>query len=303
MVPRSLATKPKRIRRTIDICAPGQSIKSSWSGTSAGVISKTGTSMAAPIVAATAGFMRAVNKDMSADLIEYVLEETADDLYTTGWDEYTGYGRVNVGYAVQVVKMYAYLNTDVSKVDVVAKCCIGIGIDLSIEIAPLTEYYVIERAESLSGPYQVINNHVGFDTIENGRVFFRDTDVELGKTYYYRVVDYIDAYSSELGYCIPYSRYSDGTLVAEIYSIEPVTIYNYENTVRWVNDNGYAGFYILRSTIPDEGFNIIARTQGSQYIDSNVEAGNTYYYQVVAFVNTENGLVFTSASNVVSITY
>lgn len=60
-----------------------------------------GTSMAAPVVAAAAAMVRAANPDLSASEVRSLLRSTATDLYTAGFDANSGYGLVNAEKAVQ----------------------------------------------------------------------------------------------------------------------------------------------------------------------------------------------------------
>lgn len=60
-----------------------------------------GTSVASPIVAATAALMMAANPALSSTQIESLLYSTAVDLGAAGRDKYYGWGRVNTGASVQ----------------------------------------------------------------------------------------------------------------------------------------------------------------------------------------------------------
>ncbi|MBI3164029.1 MAG: S8 family serine peptidase, partial [Chloroflexi bacterium] len=59
-----------------------------------------GTSGAAPIVSGVLGLMMTVNPYMPADGLQDILEQTADDINTAGWDNETGHGRVNAYQSV-----------------------------------------------------------------------------------------------------------------------------------------------------------------------------------------------------------
>jgi len=60
-----------------------------------------GTSMACPHVAGAAAYLRSVSPGLTPDEIENILETTADDIETPGWDEKAGYGRINLYNALQ----------------------------------------------------------------------------------------------------------------------------------------------------------------------------------------------------------
>jgi len=77
----------------LSVMAPGASIYSTFPG--GGYGSLTGTSMACPHVSGLAALLWAVDREATnADIQRYV-EETAVDLGASGWDIYTGYGRID----------------------------------------------------------------------------------------------------------------------------------------------------------------------------------------------------------------
>ncbi|GIV77893.1 MAG: hypothetical protein KatS3mg050_2287 [Litorilinea sp.] len=87
----------------IDLSAPAVNIYSTfWRSNSGSTYSYlTGTSMAAPHVAGVAALVWALNPALSAEAVEAILTQNADDLGPTGWDVYYGHGRVNALRAVQ----------------------------------------------------------------------------------------------------------------------------------------------------------------------------------------------------------
>lgn len=100
----------------INICAPGENIISSSTGTTKGVEYMNGTSMATPFVTGTLAYL--LSFDEARDLTPYqlvtLLENTADKItdknepdytYDTNcFSKYYGYGRVNVLEAAQALK-------------------------------------------------------------------------------------------------------------------------------------------------------------------------------------------------------
>ena len=60
----------------------------------------TGTSMASPHVAGVAALIKSVHPEYGPDEIRQVLQESAEDLGTPGWDERYGYGLVDALAAV-----------------------------------------------------------------------------------------------------------------------------------------------------------------------------------------------------------
>lgn len=86
-----------------DISAPGESILSTCvrGGSSNGYGYMSGTSMACPMVAATAALVRAADPDLSATAVKELLCSTATDLYVAGKDIQTGHGALNAEAAVR----------------------------------------------------------------------------------------------------------------------------------------------------------------------------------------------------------
>jgi hypothetical protein len=61
-----------------------------------------GTSGAAPVVSGVAGLVLSANPYLTADQVQTILQNSADDIGTAGKDLETGYGRVNANSAVQL---------------------------------------------------------------------------------------------------------------------------------------------------------------------------------------------------------
>lgn len=85
----------------LDLMAPGVSIYSTQGGGSYQYLS--GTSAAAPHVAAVAALMLTVNPALSPEDVGRILNETARDISRTGYDTGTGWGVVNAFNAVDAV--------------------------------------------------------------------------------------------------------------------------------------------------------------------------------------------------------
>jgi subtilisin family serine protease len=77
----------------IDIAAPGVQV---WTAASVkGASSKTGTSFAAPFVTAAAAMIKAANPQLTADEVEALLRQGAEDLGKPGKDPVFGWGLLN----------------------------------------------------------------------------------------------------------------------------------------------------------------------------------------------------------------
>jgi len=89
----------------VDLMAPGTEILSTENGGGCASGGVQGTSFSAPLVAAVAGLILAVNRTLSPDDIRHILITTTDDLRyglgSEGWDSETTHGRLNARRAVE----------------------------------------------------------------------------------------------------------------------------------------------------------------------------------------------------------
>ena len=82
----------------ITVAAPGSGIYTTARGGSYASVS--GTSFSSPITAGVAALILSVNPLLSAQQVVDILKQGTDDLGAAGFDQYFGYGRVNVAKAV-----------------------------------------------------------------------------------------------------------------------------------------------------------------------------------------------------------
>ena len=83
----------------VALAAPGSNIYSTCLG--GGYCYLSGTSMATPHVAGTAALLAGLRQFDTPDKIRAALQNTAEDLGTSGWDPYFGYGLVQTYYALR----------------------------------------------------------------------------------------------------------------------------------------------------------------------------------------------------------
>jgi subtilisin family serine protease len=99
----------------VDVSAPGQNILSTgWPGDlyadcSSGYCYKKGTSMATPHVSGLAALLWSRWPALTADAVAMQITRTTVDVNNPGWDEYTGWGRVNAAGAVTTLTIPADL--------------------------------------------------------------------------------------------------------------------------------------------------------------------------------------------------
>jgi len=82
----------------IALAAPGTNILTTMNGGGYGYLN--GTSFSAPIAAGVAALCLAINPTLTNAELVAILEQSADDLGTPGFDNYFGWGRVNAFKAV-----------------------------------------------------------------------------------------------------------------------------------------------------------------------------------------------------------
>lgn len=91
----------------LDVVAPGLNVMTVSPGGSNTAAIFSGCSAATPVVSGLASILLSVNPQLTADDIQRVLEETADDLIGNeggpGWDESFGHGRVNLNAALESI--------------------------------------------------------------------------------------------------------------------------------------------------------------------------------------------------------
>lgn len=84
----------------IDVAAPGEGIISTQLGGDYNFMS--GTSMSTPFVSGSVALLLAFNPSLSNSQAIAALEQGADDKGAAGWDQYSGWGRINVYRALQL---------------------------------------------------------------------------------------------------------------------------------------------------------------------------------------------------------
>lgn len=70
-------------------------------------IGKGGTSNAAPVASALAGLIRSLRPDLNCKEVIRIIEQGANDLGVPGWDEETGFGRINFARSLKIAQVWA----------------------------------------------------------------------------------------------------------------------------------------------------------------------------------------------------
>jgi thermitase len=93
----------------VDLSAPGVGIWTTTMGGGYGAVS--GTSFSSPLTAGVAALMMGANAKLAPSQIVSILESTARDVGTSGYDQFYGYGRVNAGAAVLAAAQTSSIDT------------------------------------------------------------------------------------------------------------------------------------------------------------------------------------------------
>jgi subtilisin family serine protease len=89
----------------MDVAAPGVSIYSTYTRDAPSSYSyASGTSMAAPHVAGLAALVWAYDPTLTAAQVSQVITSTAHDVHSPGWDEQTGWGRIDARAALMSLR-------------------------------------------------------------------------------------------------------------------------------------------------------------------------------------------------------
>ncbi|MCA9217928.1 MAG: S8 family serine peptidase, partial [Planctomycetales bacterium] len=111
---------------TVELAAPGTDIlllesdshSKDWVSdfrVGPGLLQNSGTSLSSPMVAGLAGLILSAHPDWTAEEVRSTLRATADDIDTPGFDERTGFGRINARKALSATRPFpaAYITTPI----------------------------------------------------------------------------------------------------------------------------------------------------------------------------------------------
>jgi len=126
----------------IDVVAPGVNIYSTGLGNT--YFSATGTSASAPFVSGLAGLLFSHNLVLQNYEVENKITQTADDLGTTGRDDYFGYGRINI---LSTLKNSTIMTHDLNLLSVkISTYCINSDKQIKIRLDILNQGIYTEQS-------------------------------------------------------------------------------------------------------------------------------------------------------------
>ncbi|MEA4922541.1 MAG: S8 family serine peptidase [Eubacteriaceae bacterium] len=272
---------------TCDISAPGTSIYSTLRNGSYG--SKSGSSMASPVVAGVAAMLFSIDPDLTVDEVKTILYSTATDLNTTGFDDETASGNVNAYRAVKAVADPAKgngvenltANTDSSFVTI-----------LSWDYVPGAQTYQIYRSVTgEDGTYEKLDDVAGTS--------FTDSSTQKGAAYAYKVRAKMDEET--------YGEWSD--VISVSIPMEKMGTLSVKNSgsdisLEWGTSPDADGYYIYMSEGADDNYKKIAEISGgtsTTYVYKEAVAGQTYYFKALPYTEKDGNVARGDESNKVDI--
>ena len=146
--------------------------------------------------------------------------------------------------------------------------------------------YIVKRSTSQNGTYTTVKTITNADTLS-----YKDTKVEAGVTYYYKIEAYDDTYGTK-GYSGNSSPLGGKTIaktkIKTVASVSATTL-----KITWNKTSGAYGYLVKRSTSKNGTYTTIATLKSeskTSYQDKNVSTGKKYYYKVETMVDN-NGTI------------
>ncbi|MBN1316286.1 MAG: S8 family serine peptidase, partial [Anaerolineales bacterium] len=192
---------------TLDITAPGVDILSTY--LNGGYKYLDGTSMASPMVAGLAGLLLSQDQSLTSAQVQTIIETSSDDIDSPGWDENTGWGRINAGRALQ---------TTIGDVDSVPPVVCTIKRDEQAKAFPSKEEDILSVYTQLRDEV-LLSTTLGRSYVnmfyeygpELAGILLTDTGIRD------KTAQFLDSASEEFGSLLPSST-SEITLTQELYN-------------------------------------------------------------------------------------
>ena len=153
----------------------------------------------------------------------------------------------------------------------------------------VADKYIIERSDALDGPYTPIK------TVKGTTTSYKDTNLIVGNTYYYRVKA---VYNSEKSFGYSYKKKASIILNKPVISLNNKT----KKTIKvsWKKVSGADGYKVYRSTSSAGTYKLLKTTTDLSYNNIKLKSGKKYYYKVVAYKKVNNKTVYSADSKVLN---
>lgn len=174
------------------------------------------------------------------------------------------------------------------------------GVNLSWSAVPGAKGYRIYRKEGSAGSFNQLTDVLGGNPVPT---VYRDQDISLGKTYYYRVRaiaadDTLSSFSN-----IVYTRVLPAKPKLQVQAADAHTL-----NLTWMVGSDFDGYVLYRATSLNGTYHRI-RTGGKAFSTTNtarssdshkITVGTTYYYQLAVFKMVDGKRVYSEKSDIVS---
>ena len=151
--------------------------------------------------------------------------------------------------------------------------------------------YQIYRATSSTGTYTLIKSTTDISYVDTGLV--------TGTTYYYKIRSFITSGTTNL-----YGAYS-GVVSGKPIPANPantlaVLLSSSSSNIRWSTVSGATGYEVWRSTSSTGTYSLVSTTAITNYTNTGLTSGTTYYYKVRAYTLVGTTKVYGNYSSIVS---
>ncbi|MCB6992373.1 S8 family serine peptidase [bacterium 210820-DFI.6.37] len=297
-----------------DISAPGTAIyktligkPSGYSGTSSG------TSLAAPAVSGVAAMILYVNPELTPTQVEAILCGTTTDLYTNGYDIYTGYGNVNaydaVKAAADAAEGKAVPDPDRSRNkellaekaelgQVAGVTASGTGMKaITIKwkkVSGASRYVILRSTTGKVGSYKSVGTVTSGSTVK-----YVDKTCVYRKKYYYKVRP---LGTSQVTHKKIHGTDSNAVSARSALAAPALTVRSADyktNKLSWKKVFGADGYRIYRATSKNGTYSIVKTTtkaSTTSWKDTGLKAGKVYYYKIRAYRKVSGKRTFGNTS-------
>jgi subtilisin len=279
----------------VDVVAPGVSILSDYKdvspsdGRNCDTWTMSGTSMACPHVAGTAALILSANPSLTPLQVQTILQDTAKDLGTGGFDNYYGYGRIDAAKAVAQCTPSLIVNIDNPTSGSTVKDSVPVQASVTSEQDLVSVTYTVGTTSSPMAYSESGSYTASWDT------------TPLADGPYILEVTATDSSGSAKA-TININVENDSP--AKVGLLTATVIGSTQISLEWPPnlELDLKGYNIYKSETSDStefSFVTFIAAPTHNYIDAGLAASTTYYYKVRAVDQAQNE---GEASNVVSAT-